>query len=275
MVFIQKQFKERHDALASKLNQADLTLPVLNDLFPEFNELRDYISGLGYSLTSFDRQSYKEQLEKLEKRMGEVKAKLEPPKKFAFSKKTRKDETKTPESCEDTTLKSSSTPQNGAGFGSLISGIENKENETIRFDQKQLTPTFKLVNLKNCEIFLDGALGVLYFKDLENCRINTGVVRGSIFIDGVKDCQLQLIAQQIRIHNSVNTTFLTYVTSDIIIEHCDKLVFGKYNYYYPNLQQDLIGSSFQEKQNNWKIVKDFNWLKAEASPNFNIIETQS
>ena len=38
------------------------------------------------------------------------------------------------------------------------------------------------------------------------------------------------------------------------------------------MTQDFNESKFKNKINKWKEIKDFNWMKQEASPNFELIE---
>lgn len=266
MLFIQKTFREKFDAIAAKLNQSNLTLQQLDEIYSEdYNLLKEYVSNCNYAMTSFDRFTYKEQLEKLDKQMTEIRNKLAPPKKFAFSKKNFKKE----EPAQANEVNKAGVQIPTGNFGE-IGGVENKSGEVVRLTQDQLTTTMKLVNLKDCEIYLEGHLGTLYIKEVQKCKIYTGPIRGSAFVDTVNGCDIQLCAQQIRIHNTHSTDFRTYVISDIIIEDCKDLHFAKYNWSYANLAQDMEITTFKEKQNNWNVVKDFNWLKQEASPHFRI-----
>lgn len=80
------------------------------------------------------------------------------------------------------------------------------------------------------------------------------------------------MAQQIRIHNSKDTHFKTFCHGDIIIEDCSKLKFSIFDYKYEGQEKDISEIGFDKKENNWKNVKDFKWLKQEKSPNFELIE---
>lgn len=52
-----------------------------------FNDLKKYYLEVNYAMNTFDRQNYKESLEKLLVNITEVKKKLEPRKKFKFSRR--------------------------------------------------------------------------------------------------------------------------------------------------------------------------------------------
>eukprot|EP01017_Pseudomicrothorax_dubius_P002225 TRINITY_DN0_c974_g1_i1.p1 TRINITY_DN0_c974_g1~~TRINITY_DN0_c974_g1_i1.p1 ORF type:complete len:119 (+),score=19.38 TRINITY_DN0_c974_g1_i1:349-705(+) len=118
-------------------------------------------------------------------------------------------------------------------------------------------------------------MGTLYLKKLNRCKIYAGPVSGSVFVNEVLNSEVNIAAQQLRIHNSEDTTFRTYVVSDTIIEHSTRLRFGPYSHLYDLLNSDLEASGFKEKPNNWAVIKDFNWLRQEASPNFEIVASST
>lgn len=65
------------------------------------------------------------------------------------------------------------------------------------------------------------------------------------------NCTINLMAQQIRIHNSCESTFLIYSASKSIIENCSALSFGQYGYSYAGLEEDVLASGFQGRPNLW------------------------
>jgi len=137
--------------------------------------------------------------------------------------------------------------------------------------QNDLDASFKLIKLENCNLNLNGKMKTLWLKNLKNCIINIGVVDGPCFVDNLVGCQLQLVAHQVRIHNSNTTTFKLWAMSKPIIEHCKQLKFGKYDYKYDNYEHDLEEAKLTERENLWDQVQDFNWLKQDKSPNFDLI----
>jgi len=88
MLVIQRNFKEQHDAISEGVQNPNKENVKIDELYEKFNALREYFVNASYSLTTFDKQLYKEQLEKLEKSLQEFREKNQPRKKFAFSKKT-------------------------------------------------------------------------------------------------------------------------------------------------------------------------------------------
>ena len=53
----------------------------------EFNETKEYYVTMCYALKTYDRQSYKEQLDKIYNNIIDLKKKCEPRKKFKFSRR--------------------------------------------------------------------------------------------------------------------------------------------------------------------------------------------
>lgn len=51
------------------------------------------------------------------------------------------------------------------------------------------------------------------------------------------------------------------MTSKAIIEDCTGVVFGPYNWQYPNRQQHETEEDRLGKPNLWRDIQDFNWLK--------------
>lgn len=126
--------------------------------------------------------------------MQECKERSQPRKKFAFSKKIQKKEV---ENKEPTPAASQEPTQEAPDALSLIKGIENKTGENVTLGQNDLEPSFKLMNLENCNININGKLKTLWLKNLKNCVINVGVIDGPCFVDGLVGCQLQLVAHQV------------------------------------------------------------------------------
>jgi len=106
---------------------------------------------------------------------------------------------------------------------------------------------------------------------LKGCKVYAGVVEGATFFDKCVDCEFQIVAHQIRIHNAKGIKFSLFATSKPIIEFSTDLVFGKYDYTYDKFDEDWKASGFEGRENLYYDVQDFNWLKHEKSPNFKVI----
>lgn len=53
-------------------------------------------------------------------------------------------------------------------------------------------------------------------------------------------------------------------SQDLIVEEID--------FDAVKMRKSFETSDFNGKKNNWREVKDFNWMKQEASPNFLLVE---
>ena len=78
-----------------------------------------------------------------------------------------------------------------------IKGIDNKSNETIRYCQNDLDSLFKLTNLTDCTIYLDGKMKALFINNVKNCKIYAGIIEGSTFFDKCVDCEFNITAHQV------------------------------------------------------------------------------
>jgi len=150
-------------------------------------------------------------MEKLEKQLQDLKAKVMPKKKFAFS--SAKQEKKgngviNPSPTEASNVSPSvkeikelqkmpEKEEEGKEIMLDIPGIENKSDAKIVLTQSDLKPAMKITNNKNCEIYLRGVTECIYIRDNENCKIFLGPTSSSIMIDSCTQCEMQLMAHQV------------------------------------------------------------------------------
>ena len=129
--------------------------------------------------------------------------------------------------------------------------IKDKQNETIYKYYGDLNGAdFKLRNNKNCEIYiLDWSKG-MYIDDCENCKIFCGPIDGSIFIRGSKNCQISLIARQLRFRSCENIKVFTYCPSDPAVESSFNIYFAPFNAFFPNLKELFIKGEFKKEEKN-------------------------
>ena len=57
----------------------------------------------------------------------------------------------------------------------------------------------------------------------------------------------------------------------MIIEDCDNLKIGELKNFDETKENFLQQSILNNRNNNWKFIKDFNWIKKTKSPNFELI----
>ena len=129
--------------------------------------------------------------------------------------------------------------------------IHDKENETIYRHFGDLNGAdFKLRKNKNCEIYiLDWSKG-MYIDDCENCTIVCGPIDGSIFIRGSKNCQISLIARQVRFRTCENIEIFTYCPSDPAVESSFNIYFAPFNAFFPHLNFLFEKGGFKQDEKN-------------------------
>jgi hypothetical protein len=54
----------------------------------------------------------------------------------------------------------------------------------------ELKNTYKLTNLKNCEVYLNGKFETVYINSLQNCKVFIGPAKSSVFVDKCTNCEL-------------------------------------------------------------------------------------
>lgn len=157
-------------------------------------------------------------------------------------------------------------------FNFEIENTSNLKDKILTLDSKTVKDHYKLKNLENCKIYLKSNLKTLYLDNLKNCQIFSGIVETSIFGENLVDSEIKCIAQQIRIHKTHKCTFFNFVSSNMIIEDCNKLkVFElKVGEEEKEIFEMFGKSGLSLKKNNWEDIKDFNWIKNTKSPNYDI-----
>lgn len=144
---------------------------------------------------------------------------------------------------------------------------------------------YKLVNLENCKVIMQGNVNLLFIRNVKNCQIWTCPVSNSIMIHEAVNSHLRIIGHQIRMHDSYDTRFDVYTTSKLIIEDCTRLKFAEWlnnknfvpdkeygDVKYDNFEAHFRLSKLGVLENLWREVQDFKWIKQEKSPNFELLE---
>ena len=135
-----------------------------------------------------------------------------------------------------------------------------------------------LSDLSDCIVLLLGSPTALRCSNLKRTSVWMGPCSGSVLIYGATDCAFHLAARQLRIHDAHTTSFRLHAKSAPIIEHTDTVGFGSYDLLsYPGMDQHWVesklllgpgGPDVARKQSKHGEVEDFNWLRAQHSPNW-------
>lgn len=182
--------------------------------------------------------------------------------KLSSKKKTTEASTKDSADSVDTSALNSLAQK---GIKNLKDVEKTMTNEEV--DQQDLV----LESLDNCTVYIHGSPQSIRLVKLHNCKIFSGPVSTSVFITDCHQCEFQIIAQQIRIHDSTQCDVFQHINSRSIIENCRQFRFGPYSYGYKNLQPDFAKSTIDPQINNWQQIDDFDCL-TNPSPNWSLID---
>lgn len=280
-------FTQKRHEIEGALNAADLGEVDKNQLPSHFDKisediqiLQQFTSVSTLYLREYDIRKSQEAIQSLQQKCQELEERLLPKKKFGF--KIKKDSCNTRkesflQKIEDT-VDSISVPtlpykalcgytENSCGFSGRTEEILSLSHEVIC--KKDIV----LTNLVGCTVKLIGSPSTLHMASLHNCRIMSGPVATSVFIDDCADCTFLLACQQLRIHNTRHCNIYSHVTSRSIIEDSTQVGFAPYNWKYENMEHHFKIAGLDINRNNWNLVDDFNWLASDKpSPNWHILK---
>lgn len=239
-------------------------------------QLKEVFNDMAYCMTSFHLRFFKDLIKNLEE---QLKKRIEIDKKktkstFSFQAKFRFTSIKSrPEESQSPAPLDTPTEQPDA-FQLQVAETAGVSGQKIDLTQADIKDTYRLRDLTDCEVRIAGKLKTLYLENLVRCRVVCGIIEGSLFGNRLQESQVEAVAHQIRIHNAVATRFSIFVTSNMIIEDSREVVIA------PLAKEKLtadFGKTFEESKyasadNQWRSVKDFNWIRDEPSPNFTYLE---
>ncbi|PNF16736.1 Tubulin-specific chaperone C [Cryptotermes secundus] len=278
-------FTQKRDEIEGALNAADLGEVEKNKLPSHFDKiskdiliLQRFTSDSIPYLREYDIRKSQEAIQNLQQKLQELDKRLLPKKKFGFKKKscdTRKESFL--QKIEDTV---DSIPVSTLPFKALCGYTENncgfsgrtEENLSLS-DEVICRKDIVLTNLVGCTVKLVGSPSTLHMASLHNCRIMSGPVARSVFIEDCVDCTFILACQQLRIHNTKHCVMYSHVTSRTVIEDSTQLGFAPYSLKYENMEHHFKIAGLDININNWNLVDDFNWLASDKpSPNWHILK---
>ncbi|CAG8463007.1 8989_t:CDS:2 [Funneliformis caledonium] len=189
--------------------------------------------------------------------------------------------TKTEERNTSTTITSNNT-SSIINENFQIVTLNNKQNAYLTINSYLSSPNdskkiidFHISNLQSCFINLvckNVIIGAIHIKGLKDCVIIAGPVGSSILINDCENCVLVVACHQFRIHTSKQMNVYLHVTSYPIIEDCNSIKFAPYTLSIPGLDKMFEAAKLDQNNNKYDKVEDFNWLRQQASPNWNLLD---
>lgn len=232
------------------------------DILKKIGELQEFVNDSKTFLPAYNMKKCSNEIKDITRCYEQMHEKLLPKKKFAFGKRATKSVVKA--KVEDTF-----EPINKLKVYKEDYGFRNCSNKNLKLTEDQtFSKDIALDLLKNCNVFICGTPSTVRISSLSMCRV-FACASTSIFVENCKDTIFVCASQQLRVHDTAETDFYMYVTSSAIIENCKKLRFAPFSINSPLVKKSFEMSNFDELNNNWKVINDFDWLSSyESSPNW-------
>lgn len=272
---INNDFNSLDNGLIDKEN-----LPEFFDkLMKEIQNLNRFLSTSSLYVRVYDIKKCKRVLDDLQNKCQELEKKYLPKKKFGFKTKQHKvlnDENNSSyKKCNDT-VDGELTKNNWwkAKINNSSCGFFNRRDEFLKLDSEEINgKDVELSQLQNCSVFLYGIPNTLHITNTDECKIFSGPICTSVFIENCNNCTFVFPCQQLRIHNTSNSIFYIHVTSRAIIEDSKSVQFAPFNWNYRGIDNHFKEARLDTSTNNWNLVDDFNWLALDIpSPNWKVLE---
>jgi hypothetical protein len=294
-------FAEKKAALLSSPNvEGVASLKVeLESLLLEVGKLQKLVADSSFYLPTYTMQSAQATVTKLKEEVETAMSDLLPKRKFSFRGKSTKTTTTTTTTAsfqgiqdeqnavvnnsfqgihdkQDAVVNNSSPgiqEKQDDAVNPSFQGIQDMQDAVLVRDAKNLEEDreFRLSNLSNCRVYLQGKFTTLYVNKLRNCHVYAGPVTGSVLIEEVQGSLFMLASHQIRIHSTTATDFYLRVRSRPIVEYTKGVRFAPYTFHYSGIEKDLQAANLMEETGLWESVDDFRWLRAVQSPNWSVL----
>lgn len=166
----------------------------------------------------------------------------------------------------------------------------------------------RLLELTDCLVLIPAPMRALRVDRLTRCVVLAGPVGGSLLLHDCSHVTLAVASRQVRLHRSTHCDLYLRPSSRPIIEHCSGLRLAPCGLEYPALQRHLVDTGLQGALARaeaplvagvvaagahkgepaavgctpaaspplppcplWRSVDDFDWLRAQASPNWSAL----
>ncbi|XP_022176921.1 tubulin-specific chaperone C [Myzus persicae] len=255
------KLKEINDMLISIENNC-IETDNFHDILQKINELQEFLNDSKTFLPAYNMKKCSNEIKDVTKCYEQLHEKLQPKKKFTFGKRPPKSVVKPKVEDRFEPIDESKVYKEDLGF-------KNRSNENlILTEDETFSKDIALDVLTNCNVIICGTPSTVRVTSLSTCKI-FACASTSIFVENCKDTIFVCASQQLRIHDTFATDFYIYVTSSAIIENCKQLRFAPITLNSLLLKKSFEIANFDETNNNWKIINDFDWLSSyESSPNW-------
>lgn len=237
----------------------------LENITSKIKQYREEFYSVMEFLPGHDKLQYSKNYDDALEKVNQLKNKLFPKKKFAFSKANKKQtEIKPTEEIQKTNIKIN----NEISETDLL--IKDLKNEKKIYTKNEIEGKNNILmeNIDNCEIYLLFNFKACYITNCNKCKIYLGSVSGGTHLTSLCESQVYLITHQLRIHKTTKCDFFVMINSNPIIEHSKDNVFHPLKIKYNDYENNVKISGIDINNNKWDQVQDFQWLKKDKSPNY-------
>jgi len=260
-----KSFKTKLDEINNMLTSIEtncMKTENFPDILQKIYELQGFVNDSKTFLPAYNMKKCSNEIKDVTKCYEQMHEKLMPKKKFAFGKRP-------PKSVIKGKVEDKFEPINELKVYKEDYGFKNRSNENLKLSEDEtLSKDIALDVLTNCNVLICGTPSTVRVSSVTSCKI-FACASTSIFVENCKDTIFVCASQQLRIHDTVATDFYIYVTSSAIIENCKQLRFAPLSLDSPLIKMSFEMANFDESNNNWKVINDFDWLSSyESSPNW-------
>lgn len=148
-----------------------------------------------------------------------------------------------------------------------LHGFQNIINENLSLSGKDVeSQDISLTNLRGCSVIINGLANTVYVRELKETSVTVCLACRAITITNCTDCHFRLICQQLRIDSTLNCSFRIFTSARSMLESSKALEFEPIKLdnvdklSHEQVQDLLAKAGFNESQNNWKCIDDFDWL---------------
>jgi len=214
-------------------------------------------------------------LAELEASIRAKKEQIAPKKKFSFKARDKLAPALPPPSVLDTppvSVPTAPTPAPAGPRGHDGAEVRGRRGETIIVAPPRGSGgDMALSDLVDCDITLLEGVAALWVDKLVRCRVVSLPIAGAVHITGCEGCAFHVASRQIRIHQTARTNFYLHAGSHPIIEACSGLRFAPYSKAADVAEEMYTAAGLAKDGNLWNSVDDFLWLRAQQSPNWQVL----
>ena len=245
----------------------------LEEITTKIKLYREQFYNVMEFLPGYDKLQYSKNYDEELEKVNNLKNKLFPKKKFAFSKNNKKQNENIREKKEKSEVKETKKEITESSITDLV--IKDLKDFTKKYSKEEILGKNNILieNINKCDIYLLHDFKACYINNCQNCNIYLGCICGGTHITNCINSKIYLITHQLRIHQTTKSDFFVLINSNPIIEHSQENIFHPLKIKYNEFDTNKKISGVDENNNKWNQVQDFQWLKKDKSPNFSTDDT--